>query len=91
MRAALEAPDLPTEGNWRIVWGPWKHHTNLWYVALGRSAAGAPTAAIVIRGTQMKKAESLDLDFDPVPVPVPWTDTPVPKGAIWSCPGRVDT
>ncbi len=82
MRTALQAPDLPTEGKWQIVWGPWKCDTNLWYVALGPNAAGTPTAAIVIRGTQMKKPESLILDFDPIPVPVPWVDTPVPKGAF---------
>ncbi len=78
MRAALQQSDLPTAGKWEILWGPWKHQTNLWYVAVGANAQGARTAAIVIRGTQMKKIDSLHEDFDFGLVPVPWVDPRLP-------------
>jgi len=81
MRAALAQPDLPTAARWEIVWGPYKHETNLWYVAVGPNAQNTRTIAIVIRGTQMHKAQSLWEDLEVEPAAVPWFDPTAPAGA----------
>jgi len=78
MKAALEQTSLPTAGKWQILWGPWKHLSNLWYVAVGPNAQGVRTAAIVIRGTQMKNIDRIHEDFDLPLAPVPWIEPRLP-------------
>ncbi len=81
MRTALQQGDLPTAGKWELRWGPFEHETNLWYVAVGPNAAGAQTAAIVIRGTLMTSLKSLEQDAEVTLVPIPWTNR-APTGAM---------
>ena len=76
MSAALRQPDLPTVGQWTIAWGPAEHEAtrSLWYVASGRDASGDSALAVVIRGTQMTRFESLRLDFELWLDPLPFDD-----------------
>ncbi len=82
MSAALGQPDLPTRGEWALAWGPAEHEAtrSLWYAASGSDASGAPALAVVIRGTQMSRFESLRLDFELWLDPLPFEDPAAPAG-----------
>ena len=81
MNNTLERPDLPTAGNWMITFGPVEFESDLWFVAEGPDASGAPTLALVIRGTQMRKwasiKQDLELGLRDLPFPVPGADPEV--------------
>src|SRR3954465_11024763 len=83
MSDALQQPDLPTNARWNIVWGPAEYEPTytLWYIAEGRDAQGRPLLGVVIRGTQMKRLESLRLDGELALAPVPFSGAAVPADA----------
>src|SRR5664279_506539 len=83
MSEALQQPDLPTQGQWQIVWGPAEYASNyaLWYIAAGEDGQGDRALAVVIRGTHMGRLESLALDGKLDLVPIPFDDPTAPSGA----------
>jgi pimeloyl-ACP methyl ester carboxylesterase len=72
MTAALARPDLPTARQWSIVWGPAEYETDLWFIAEGPNAQGGTTLALLVRGTQMKRFESIKQDLEPGLVALPF-------------------
>jgi triacylglycerol lipase len=83
MSDALQQPDLPTKAQWSIVWGPAENASTygLWYIAAGTDAHGDRSLAVVIRGTQMGRLESLKLDRELPLDPIPFVDRSAPAGA----------
>jgi hypothetical protein len=81
MTEKLEHADLPTAGNWTITFGPVEFESDLWFVAEGPDSSGAPTLALVIRGTQMHRwasiKQDLELGLRDLPFPVPGADPEV--------------
>ena len=74
MSKALNVQGLPTAGRWKIVWGPAEgREFDQWFIAEGPDAQGAPTLALVIRGTQMHQWASIkhDLEIGMAPLPLP--------------------
>ncbi len=72
MSKALNVQGLPTAGRWKIVWGPAEgREFDQWFIAEGPDADGAPTLALVIRGTQMHQWASIrhDLEIGMAPMP----------------------
>ncbi len=62
----LAYPDLPTGGQWQLVWGPADYETNLWYAV---ADATGSRLTLVIRGTKMDDPISLWEDADLAMVP----------------------
>lgn len=80
MANALKQKDLPTAGQWGIVWGPVTHESDLMYIVRKTGSTSPPTYAVVIRGTVMS-FESILQDLEVLRlVPLPWKDPKAPAG-----------
>ena len=77
MAKALQQQDLPTGGQWGLVWGPVTYESDLMYIAQGPETERGRKYAVVIRGT-IWTVKSVLQDLKLELVDLPWNDPAAP-------------
>ena len=79
MAKALQQSDLPTQGQWGLVWGPVTYESDLMYIVQGPQTQYGRKYAVVIRGTIWTPTSILQ-DLELSLENLPWNDPNAPSG-----------